>query len=137
MSGAPSDHDAIHPELAVRLITIMQAIDNVLVANHALRASLKAPPPFGMLCGDRWIPNPVATAVARYGLVPGTDRPSPLIAVWVQCQAVEALRIAWAGRVGPAVEAAPDEPDEAPGLSVETPPSPDEGTEDQLRLGGR
>lgn len=127
MSGAGD----LQPELAGRLLTIMRAIDDVLVADHALRDSLKAPPPFGHVEGHRYVRTPLAAAVARYGLIPGTDTPSPLIALWEQCATIEALRFAWTGKTGPEIEALPDEPDEAPGLAL---PEPEAGNYPQERL---
>lgn len=120
VSGAAQEAPtAIQPELTTRLLEVARAIDDVLVANHTLRASLKpGHPPFDAA---------IAAGLARYG-------PGPLFALWLECRAVEALRVAWTGRSGPAVAAAADEPDEASGLAVEAPAPADDGTDKQQRL---
>jgi hypothetical protein len=117
----------IQPELMARLQAVARAIDDVLIAEHGPRSALKAPPP--------WDAS-LSAGIERYGAGPVFD-------LWALCCRIEALRIAWTGRPGPAVEvsAAPvppvDEPDEAPGMAVEAPVPADDGTENQQRLGGR
>lgn len=114
----------IQPEFMTRILALARAIDDVLAANHTLRAALKpGHPPFD---------GPLSAGVARYG-------EGPLFGLWAECRAVETLRIAWTGYAGPAAIPAelpaPDETtDEAPGLEVPTEAS--EGNPDQQRLPG-
>lgn len=120
----------IQPELMTRVLAVARAIDNVLVANHTIRATLKAPPPFGSFSPDgQWEPTPIAAGVARYG-------ESPLFGLWLECRAVEALRVAWTGKAGAPIQSVPDEPDEAQGLAPAAPEPADEGAENQLGLTG-
>jgi hypothetical protein len=95
----------IQPELAARLLQVGRAIDNALVASHALRAALKpGHPPFDA---------PLAEGVRRYG-------DGPVFALWAELRALDALSLAWTGQGFPLVEApADDTPDEAPGLTPE------------------
>lgn len=119
----------IQPELMTRVLAVSRAIDNVLVANHTMRAALKrGHVPFGTFSPDgQWEPTPIAEGVARYG-------EGPLFGLWLECRAVEALRVAWTGKAGTPVEALPEEPDEAQGLAPAAPEPVDEGTENQQRL---
>jgi hypothetical protein len=74
--------------------TLSRAIDNVLVAHHTLRASLKlGHPPLGEAGPDgMWHPAPLSVGLAHYGAE------SPLLGLWLECVAVEALRVVWTGR---------------------------------------
>lgn len=122
------DSDWIRPELALQIRDTFRAIDSVLVAAPTLHHALKAGHvPFGRFEDRRWQPTPLAEGVSRYGN-------SLPFAIWQMLRSVEALRIAFTGRPGAAIEFAPDEPDEAPGLSVEVPPPIDEGADQQQRL---
>jgi hypothetical protein len=96
---------AIQPELAVRLLAVGRAIDNALVASHALRAALKpGHPPFDA---------DLAEGVRRYG-------DGPVFALWAELRALHALSLAWTGQGFPSVEAPVDDtPDEAPGLTTD------------------
>jgi hypothetical protein len=113
--------DSVSPELMTRLLEVARAIDGVLIAEHGPRAALKAPPPWNA---------PPAAGIARYGAGPVFD-------LWMLCRAVEALRVAWTGRAGPAVAAEPEpvaidapadpvEPDEGPGVLTDPADAPDE-----------
>ena len=112
-----SDSNWINPELAAQIRDTFRAIDNVLVRAHGPRARLKAPPPWG---------TPEPAVLARYG-------PGPLFELWCLMDAINRLQIAFTGRSAATIEAI-DEPDEAPGLTVEAPPPIDEGADQQQRL---
>lgn len=73
----------VRDEFLAEFLTLGRCIDNVLVAHHGLRASLKAPHP-------PWTAT-MADALRHYGA-------GPVFALWCECQAVEALRIAWTGK---------------------------------------
>ena len=113
--SAPPVDGLMQGEFASRMLEVFRAIDGVLINEHGPRSRLKAPPPFG---------TPPPQALARYG-------PGPLFELWLLCNAVERLRIAWTGKPGTPVEAHPDEPDEAPGLEV---PKSEGGNYPQERL---
>ena len=112
---------AIQPELAFRLLAVGRAIDNALVASHALRAALKpGHPPFDA---------DLAEGVRRYG-------EGPVFALWAELRALHALSLAWTGQGFPLVEApADDTPDEAPGLAVPV-ETAEPGADQQTRLAG-
>lgn len=99
----------MQPEFSGRLLEVFRAIDDVLVAHHTLRASLRAHPPLGGFEGTKWVPAPLELGFARYG-------EGPLFALWIECRAVEALRVAWTGKetiaafVAPETTAPPTEP---------------------------
>lgn len=82
-------------EMGERLGLLSRAIDDVLVANHTLRHSL-AP-------GHVPLNAPIGDAAARYRDADGN--PTPVFGLWVECRAVEALRVAWTGK--PSVVPAP------------------------------
>lgn len=131
---AALEHAVTQPpaaEVWMSCISVARAIDGVLVAGHGMRAALKlGHPSLGDIVDGAWRAAPLALGEARYGT-------TPLIAVWAMCCAVVALRFEWTGDAGPAVEPAPDEPDEAPGLTAEAPPPPDVGADQQPRLGAQ
>lgn len=123
-----TDSNFIRPELATRLRDVWRSIDGVLVAAPTLHHALKAGHvPFGRIEDGRWMPTPLAEGVRRYGN-------SLPFAIWQMLRSVEALHVAFAGQPSAQIEFAPEEPDEAPGLTPEAPPSPDEGAEAQQRL---
>jgi hypothetical protein len=73
------------PELQVMMTRLFRAIDNVLLANITLRASLAADHlPFTAS---------LAEGIERYGA-------GPLYALWNECRAVDALRLVVTGRRG-------------------------------------
>jgi hypothetical protein len=111
---------AVQPELASRLLEVARAIDGVLLADPTLRHALKP--------GHVPFNAPIAEGVARYG-------EGPVFGLWLMCRQVEALRIAWTGKPGVTIEAAPGEPDEAPGLDVPT-ETAEPGADRQERLAG-
>lgn len=111
-----SDSNFIRPELASQLRDVFRAIDNVLVREHGPRSRLKAPPPWG---------TPEPAVLARYG-------PGPIFELWCLMDAINTLRTAFTGRSTPPVQM--EEPDEAPGLAVESPPPTDQGADQQLVL---
>jgi hypothetical protein len=113
-----------------RILDVARSIDDVLVAQDTLRRALKpGHPPFGAFGADgKWERAPHTDAIRRYG----SD--SPLTGLWLALARLEALRVAWTGKPGAVLELTPEEPDEAPGLTVEVPPAPDEGAEGQPRL---
>ena len=87
----------MQPEFSTRMSDVFHAIDHVLVAHHTLRASLKPPyPPLGDFENGVWIPAPLDTGLAHYGV-------GPLFGLWCECRAVEALRVAWTGKASPVV----------------------------------
>jgi len=80
--GAPQ-RPRTRDEFLAEFLTLGRCIDNVLVAHHGLRASLKAPyPPFNVS---------LAKALEHYGN-------GPLFHLWCECKAVEELRLAWTGK---------------------------------------
>lgn len=111
------DSNWISRELATQIRDVFRAIDNVLVRAHGPRSRLKAPPVWG---------TSEVEVLARYG-------PGPLFELWCLCDAINRLQVAFTGKAAAAIEAF-DEPDEAPGLSAEAPPAPDEGADQQQRL---
>jgi hypothetical protein len=118
----------VRGELATQIRDVFRAIDDVLVAAHTLHRALKAGHvPFGRFEDGRWEKTPLAEGVRRYGA-------TLPFAIWQMLRAVEALRVAFTGKPGAVLEMAPDEPDEAPGLTVEPPPPIDEGSDQQQRL---
>lgn len=78
----------IEPELQVRLLAVARAIDDALVASHALRASMKP----GHVPFDADLPD----GILRYG-------EGPVFALWMQLRALNALSVAWTGRGFPNV----------------------------------
>ena len=72
------------PLLQTNVNRLFHAIDDVLVANITLRKSLIDPLPFTAT---------LAEGVARYG-------EGPLLALWNECRAVDALRLAVMGKRG-------------------------------------
>lgn len=73
----------VRGEFIQDFMVLTNAIDNVLVAHHGLRAALKPPhPPFNAA---------ISTALAFYGN-------GPLFHLWCECKAVEQLRLAWTGK---------------------------------------
>jgi hypothetical protein len=96
---------SVEPELQIRLLAVCRAIDDTLVASHALRAALKP--------GHVPFDAPLAEGVRRYG-------EGPVFALWVQLRALNALSLAWTGNAFRVAEApAVAEEDEAPGLTTE------------------
>lgn len=72
---------------------VADLIDDLLVSHHGLRASL-AP---DHLDFSATLPD----AIKRYGQ-------GPLLQLWIECRAVERLRIAWTGKPSmPRAESAP------------------------------
>ncbi len=119
----------MQPELASRLYEVMRSIDNDLNSCAGLRAALNpGHVPFGSFEKGRWIVTPIGEGLARYGA--GTL----IFSIWLHLRDMEALRYVWTGQVGAMMELPRDEPDEAPGLTAETPEPADVGTEDQQRL---
>lgn len=118
----------IRAEGAIWVRDVFRAIDDVLVAGHTLHHALKrGHVPFGRFEDDRWIATPLAEGVARYGN-------SLPFAIWQMLRAVETLRIAFTGKASQQIDLGQDEPDEAPGLTAERPPSKDEGADQQPKL---
>lgn len=78
--------DTPTPELNARMQHLFRAIDDVLVANHTLQASLAE--------GHLPLTASLAEGVARYG-----DNPA-VLALWIECRAVDALRLALTGKRG-------------------------------------
>lgn len=73
------------PEFSVQMQRLSRAIDNVLVANHTLKASLAQDHlPFTAS---------LAEGVERYGA-------GAVFALWQACRAVDALRLVWTGEKG-------------------------------------
>jgi hypothetical protein len=70
-------------ELSVQMQRLFRAIDDVLVANHTLLHSLAE--------DHLAFTASLAEGVKRYG-------EGPLFALWQQCRAVDALRLAWTGQ---------------------------------------
>jgi len=122
-----SDSNFINPDLATQLRDVWRSIDGVLVAAHTLRHGMKAGHvPFGHFEDGRWVQTPLHDGLARYGN-------SLPFAIWQMLRAVEAQHVAFTGKPSAAIELAPEEPDEAPGLTVEAAPT-DEGADQQQRL---
>lgn len=119
-----SDSNFIRPDLATQLRDVWRSIDGVLVAAHTLHHALKAGHvPFGRFEDGRWVQTPLNEGLARYGN-------SLPFAIWQMLRAVEAQHVAFTGKPSAAIELAPDEPDEAPGLALPEA----ETTADQQRL---
>jgi hypothetical protein len=84
----------------------IRLIDNVLVGGAHHLAWLKPDhPPFGKLTGEgQWTPTPLADAFRHYHPkgtpMPDGWRPSASYDLWVGCREIEALRMAWTGKVG-------------------------------------
>jgi hypothetical protein len=80
--GAPQ-RPRTRDEFLAEFLNLTRCIDNVLVAHHGLRQSLKAPhPPFHVS---------MTAALKHYG-------PGPVFHLWCECKAVEELRLAWTGK---------------------------------------
>ena len=69
-------------EFGARMSDLTHAIDNVLVAGHALKGALKE--------GHLPFSASLADGVRRYG-------PGPVFELWQGCRAIEVLRAVWTG----------------------------------------
>jgi hypothetical protein len=107
------------PNRIAWLLAMARAVDNVLVAALPPRSRLVAPPPVG---------SPLPAHVARYGAGPVSE-------VSILLDKIAIMGVLWTGKLDVAAQVAPEEPDEAPGLTVEAPPPADVGAEQQARLG--
>jgi hypothetical protein len=79
-------------EFATRLYRLQVAVDNVLIAQHALRSHLKPGfPPFLAIGEDgRLQPMPSTVGLRYFG-------PGPLFDLWIACCSAEWLRLIWTG----------------------------------------
>ena len=112
---------SVEPELQSRLLAVGRAIDDALVASHALRAALKP--------GHVPFDASLAEGVRRYG-------EGPVFALWAELCALNALSLAWTGKAFPVAEApANDAEDEAPGLTTELARGNGQDNAGQTRLG--